>query len=68
MNRVAGLEIGRDGFAAHPRDAFAATKRALRGTSIALSPSQERWFLDDLVPAWCTPEVKQLVTARLGQR
>jgi enoyl-CoA hydratase/carnithine racemase len=51
--------------AAHPRETYAATKRALRGTALPLSAEEERRFRDELVPAWVTPEVKERVQAVL---
>ena len=51
--------------AAHPRGAFEATKRLLRGTALPLGPEDERRFRDELVPAWCAPEVKARVRAVL---
>jgi enoyl-CoA hydratase/carnithine racemase len=54
-------------FAAHPRDAYAATKRALRGTvdaDLASDEAEEQW-LRDSVPAWTSPAVKERVLAVL---
>jgi enoyl-CoA hydratase/carnithine racemase len=51
--------------AAHPREAFAVTKQALRGTALPVSAEDERRFRDELVPAWCAPAVKERVTALL---
>jgi enoyl-CoA hydratase/carnithine racemase len=53
--------------AAHPRDVYAATKRALRGTALELSADERRRFRDELVPAWCAPAVKERVRAVLGR-
>src|SRR5262249_5814197 len=53
---------------AHPAGAYAATKRSIRGASIDLTPAEEKAFREQLVPAWCTPEVKARVRARLSRR
>ena len=57
-----------DRLAAHPAAAFTATKRTLRGSTIPVSAAEQQWFRDELVPAWCAPTVKQLLTARLARR
>jgi enoyl-CoA hydratase len=54
--------------ARHPRDAYAATKRALRAGLMDLPASARRWFRDELVPAWTTPAVKERVAAVLAPR
>jgi enoyl-CoA hydratase/carnithine racemase len=57
-----------DRLAAHPRGAYVATKRALRAGATAVSAEAHRAFRDQLVPAWCAPEVKERVLALLGRR
>lgn len=57
-----------ESLAAHPRDAYVATKRALRAGVLELSDSARRWFHDELVPAWIAPAVKERVTAVLAPR
>ena len=51
--------------AAHPPATYAATKRALRGATITISADEERYFRDELVPAWCAPAVKERVLGLL---
>lgn len=51
--------------AAHPAATYAATKRALRGARLPISPEDEQHFRNELVPAWCAPEVKQRVLSIL---
>jgi Delta3-Delta2-enoyl-CoA isomerase len=51
-----------------PRATYAATKRALRAGVLALSDAQRRHFREQIVPAWCTPEVKRRVRAALERR
>jgi len=51
--------------ASHPRAAYVATKAALHGTSLPLDAETARRFREELVPAWCTPEVKAKVQAVL---
>lgn len=51
--------------AAVPRPTYVATKRALRDGVLTLSPAQERHFEEQIVPAWCAPETKALITAQL---
>ena len=57
-----------DRLAAHPRGAYVATKRTLRAGATAVSAEDQRYFREQLVPAWCAPEVKQRVLALLGGR
>ena len=54
--------------AAHPRAAYVATKRALRDGALVLSDADRRHFREQVVPAWCAPEVKERVRAALGPR
>lgn len=54
--------------AAHPRAAYVATKRALRGGALELSAAERRHHREHVVPAWCAPEVKARVVAALGGR
>ena len=51
--------------AAHPREAYEATKRALRAGVCDLTAAEEHRFREELVPAWCTPAVKARVRAVL---
>ena len=53
--------------AGYPRAAYVATKRALRGTSLAVPPEEERRFREQVVPHWCAPEAKARVLAVLGR-
>jgi enoyl-CoA hydratase/carnithine racemase len=53
--------------AAHPRAAYVATKRGIRG-SLALASEQQRIFDDELVPSWVAPDAKDRMRAALGRR
>jgi len=53
--------------AAHPRAAYVATKRGIRG-SLALTPAEQREFDDVLVPSWVAPDAKDRMRAALGKR
>ncbi len=56
-----------ESLAAHPRDAYAATKRAMRGaadTDLASDEVEERWMRES-VPSWASPAVKERVLAIL---
>ena len=50
--------------AAHPRDAYAASKRALR-PSLAIPEAEHRRFVADTVPKWAAPELKARLQAVL---
>ncbi|MFN8544697.1 MAG: enoyl-CoA hydratase/isomerase family protein [Candidatus Binatia bacterium] len=65
---IAAARAHLERLAAHPRQAFTATKRALRGAAIPVSDDEQRRFRDELVPAWSAPEAKQRVTDRLTRR
>ena len=54
--------------ARHPRDAYVATKRALRAGVLDLSEAVRSRFREELVPSWITPGVKERVTAVLAPR
>lgn len=56
-----------DRLAAHPRDAYAETKRALRGT-LAISADEQRRFHEETIPYWCSPEIKARLRAVLAKR
>jgi enoyl-CoA hydratase/carnithine racemase len=43
--------------AAHPRDAYIAAKRALRGT-LAVPEAEQRRFVTEVIPTWGSPELK----------
>lgn len=53
--------------AGHPRAAYVATKRGIRG-SLALTPDEQRAFDDELVPSWVAPDAKERMRAALGGR
>src|SRR4030095_564887 len=57
-----------EALARHPREAYVATKRALRAGVTDVSEATQRWFRDELVPSWVTPAVKERVTAVLAPR
>jgi len=54
--------------ATHPRRAYVETKRTLRAGVLDVSEARRRWFLEELVPAWVTPEVKARVAEALRKR
>ncbi len=54
--------------AGHPREAYVATKRALRAGVTDVSAEALRRFREELVPSWITPAVKARVTAVLAPR
>jgi enoyl-CoA hydratase/carnithine racemase len=54
--------------ARHPREAYVATKRALRAGLMEVPEAVRRWFRDELVPSWITPEVKARVAAVVAPR
>ena len=51
--------------AAHPREAYSATKRTLRGHALTVRDEDTRHFREVLVPLWCSPELKRRVSAAL---
>lgn len=64
------IAVGRqrlEALAKHPAEAYAGTKRALRAGALVVSEETRRWFREELVPAWVTPEVKARVLAVLGK-
>lgn len=63
------LALARDRLAAlakHPKEAYAATKRALRGSSLTAPEDAE--FLPSLLPSWVSPEVKARIAAILNRK
>ncbi len=54
--------------AAQPRATYAATKRVLRQGVLALDDAQRLSFEQHIVPAWCAPETKARIRARLDRR
>lgn len=53
--------------AGHPRDAYGAAKRALRGT-LAVPEAEQRRFLTEVVPKWAAPELKARLRAVLEKK
>lgn len=53
--------------ASHPRDAYAAAKRVLRGT-LAIPEAEQRRFLTEVVPKWAAPELKERLRAVLDKK
>jgi len=53
--------------ASHPRDAYGAAKRALRGT-LAVPEAEQRRFLMEVVPKWAAPELKARLRAVLEKK
>jgi enoyl-CoA hydratase/carnithine racemase len=54
--------------AAHPAEAYSATKRALRGDALRLTADEVRRFREETLPAWCTPATRERARALLGGR
>ncbi len=52
---------------AHPRGAYTAAKRALRGT-LAVPDDVQRAFLEEVIPTWAAPELKQRLRALLDKK
>lgn len=53
--------------AKHPAASYAAAKAALRGGISAADPAEEQAFLNEVVPAWTSDELKARVRALLGR-
>ncbi|MDB4933237.1 MAG: Enoyl-CoA hydratase [Labilithrix sp.] len=53
--------------ASHPRDAYAAAKRALRGT-LSVPEAEQRRFVTEVVPKWAAPELKERLRAVLDRK
>jgi enoyl-CoA hydratase len=53
--------------AAHPRDAYAAAKRAVRG-SLAVPEAEQRRFVSEVIPTWAAPELKARLRAVLDKK
>jgi enoyl-CoA hydratase/carnithine racemase len=53
--------------ASHPRDAYAAAKRAMRGT-LTVPEAEQRRFVNDVVPKWAAPELKARLRAVLDRK
>jgi enoyl-CoA hydratase/carnithine racemase len=53
--------------AAHPPVAYAAAKTELRG-ALAMSPDEERRFLEEILPTWTSPELKSRLLAVLTRK
>lgn len=51
--------------AAHPRAAYSATKRALRGATVALSEEAGEAFVAEVVPRWVSDDVRARMLAVL---
>ncbi len=52
-------------FAASPREAYIAAKRALRGGALDVSDEERRRYLDEVLPTWTSGELKARIAARL---
>jgi enoyl-CoA hydratase/carnithine racemase len=53
--------------AAHPRDAFSATKRRLTEGALNLDPDEARRYRDEVLPHWSRPEIRERIRAVLGR-
>ena len=67
-NAGAAARAALERFAAAPRQAYVATKRALRAGVLSLSAAQQQAFEQQIVPAWCAPQTKALISAQLTRR
>ncbi|HWP65310.1 MAG TPA: enoyl-CoA hydratase/isomerase family protein [Candidatus Limnocylindria bacterium] len=54
--------------ASRPAGAYAATKLALRAALVEPSDAASRQLLDDIVPAWCAPAVRERLATALRPR
>jgi len=54
--------------AAHPREPYAMTKRALRAGMTVVSAEDEKRFRDHELPLWVSPEMKQRLSAVLNRK
>jgi enoyl-CoA hydratase/carnithine racemase len=52
--------------AGHPRAAYAAAKRDLR--TVASSPADDRRFVEEVLPVWTSPEIKDRIRSFLQKR
>lgn len=52
-------------FAASPREAYLAAKRALRGGALDVTEAERRQYLDDVLPTWTSGDLKSRIEARL---
>lgn len=53
--------------AAHPPEAYAAAKAALRG-KLDVSPEEERYFESVILPSWTSPELKERLSKALERQ
>jgi enoyl-CoA hydratase len=53
--------------ATHPRDAYRAAKRTLRGT-LDVPEAEQRRFVSDVIPQWAAPELKERLRAVLERK
>ena len=53
--------------ASHPRAAYAAAKRAVRG-SLAVPVAEQRRFVSEVIPTWAAPELKARLRAVLDKK
>ena len=51
--------------AASPQEAYAAAKRAIRGGVLHVTQDERRRYLDEVLPSWSGPELKERLAARL---
>lgn len=51
---------------AYPRDAYAATKTSARGR-LEVSAEVQKRFIEDVVPTWAAPELKERLKAKLSK-
>lgn len=56
-----------EALAAHPRDVYAYAKRAVRA-KLDVPAEEQRRFLDEIVPHWAAPALKERIAARLAKR
>ena len=52
-------------FAASPRDAYLAAKRALRTGALDVTEDERRRYLDEVLPTWTSGDLKSRIEARL---
>jgi enoyl-CoA hydratase/carnithine racemase len=67
MGEEADARARLEKLASHPRDAYAAAKRAVRG-SLAVPEAEQRRFVSEVIPTWAAPELKARLRAVLDKK
>jgi len=67
MGEEADARARLEKLARHPRDAYAAAKRAVR-SSVAVPEAEQRRFVSEVIPTWAAPELKARLRAVLDKK